>query len=202
VTLELGGNDAAILLDDIDVVPTVEAVLARAYFNTGQTCAIPKRIFAPGRIYDDVIDAFTAGARRYELGAASGPLAMGPLSTAPQYERVCELVAAAIDSGLSPTTGGGPVDRPGFWFQPTIFANAERGVRLVDEEQFGPALPVLRYESLDEAVASANDTMFGLCGSVWGDDLDHAAVVAERLECGVTYVNSHGVHRPSVPLLG
>ena len=174
VTLELGGNDAAILLDDIDVVPTVEAVLARAYFNAGQACALPKRIFAPGRIYDEVVDAFTAAAERYELGAPAGALAMGPLSTEPQYRRVCELVADAIDQGLSPTTGGGPADGPGFWFRPTIFAAAQRGIRLVDEEQFGPALPILRYESVDEAVASANDTMYGLCGSVWGDDVDRA----------------------------
>ena len=201
VTLELGGNDAAILLDDVDVAATAPAVLARAYFNVGQTCAVPKRIFAPARIYDEVVDAFAAAAKAMTVG--SGPDDdMGPLSTRPQYERVRELVAAAVAEGLDPVTGGGPIDGPGFFFEPTILAAAREGVRIVDEEQFGPALPILRYDDVDDAVRRANDTMFGLCGSVWGEDLDRAEAVAERLECGVTYVNAHGVHRPSMPMAG
>ena len=112
VTLELGGNDAAILLDDIDIVPTVNAVLARAWFNAGQACALPKRIFAPGRIYDEVVDAFTAAARALRArGAERNARRWGRCRPEPQFRRVCELVADAIDQGLSPTTGGGPADR-------------------------------------------------------------------------------------------
>jgi acyl-CoA reductase-like NAD-dependent aldehyde dehydrogenase len=198
VTLELGGNDAAILLDDIDVGTTVPAVLERAFFNAGQTCAIPKRVFAPARIYDEVLDAFVAAAEAVRLGED-----MGPLSTKPQYDRVCELVADALANGVTAVTGGGPVpDESGYWFQPTILRGAREGHRIVDEEQFGPALPLLPYDDLDDAVRRANATMYGLCGSVWGTDTERARAVAQRLEVGATYVNAHGVHRPSMPMLG
>jgi acyl-CoA reductase-like NAD-dependent aldehyde dehydrogenase len=200
-TLELGGNDAAILLDDIDVAAIVPAVATRAFFNTGQTCAIPKRIFAPARIFDEVVDAFAAAADATKLG--TGPDAdMGPLSTLPQYERIQELTAEALGDGATAVTGGGPLDGDGYWFAPTIVTNARSGQRLVDEEQFGPVLPILPYESVDEALRIANDTMFGLCGSVWGADVERAREVAARLECGVAYVNAHGVHRPNMPMGG
>ena len=201
VTLELGGNDAAILLDDVDIATIVPAVVERAFFNTGQTCAIPKRIYAPASIYDDVVDAFVAGAEAIRLG--TGPDAqMGPLSTGPQYERVCELVAEAIVGGARALTGGRPIDGEGYWFEPTIFTGAGDEQRIVAHEQFGPALPILRYDSLDEALTRANATTYGLCGSVWGTDVKRAREIAQQLECGVAYVNSHGVHRPSAPILG
>ena len=148
-----------------------------------------------------MLDAFVACAEQVKLG--TGPDAtMGPLSTRPQYDRVCELVAEAIAGGATATTGGGPVNGDGYWFEPTIFTGAHDDQRIVAQEQFGPAVPILRYDTVDEALARANGTMFGLCGSVWGTDLDRAAAVSERLECGVAYVNSHGVHRPSAPIAG
>jgi acyl-CoA reductase-like NAD-dependent aldehyde dehydrogenase len=201
VTLELGGNDAAILLDDIDIDAIVPAVFARAFFNAGQTCAIPKRIYAPSAIYDAVVDAFVAEAEAVKLG--TGPDAtMGPLSTAPQFDRICELVSEALANGATASTGGHPIDGPGYWFEPTIVTGARDEQRIVAQEQFGPALPILRYETLDEALQRANATMFGLCGSVWGTDVDRARASAQRLECGVSYVNSHGVHRPNAPIAG
>jgi acyl-CoA reductase-like NAD-dependent aldehyde dehydrogenase len=196
VTLELGGNDAAILLDDVDVESMVPAVLARAYFNAGQTCAIPKRIYAPAQRFDEIVDAFAAAAEAITLGVD-----MGSLSTKPQFDRVCALVRDAIDAGGKAVTGGAPAGE-GFYFQPTIFTSLDDDQQLVAEEQFGPALPILPYRSVDDAVARANDTMYGLCGSVWGADLDRAREVARRLECGVSYVNSHGVHRPTLPIPG
>lgn len=201
VTLELGGNDAAILLDDVDIDAVVPAVLARAFFNTGQTCAIPKRIYVPASIYDAVLEAFVAAADEVALG--TGPDDdMGPLSTQPQYERIKMLVADALANGARAATGGGPIHGPGYWFKPTILTDVRDDHRIVSEEQFGPALPILSYDTVDEALTRANGTMYGLCGSVWGTDLDRATEIATQLECGATYVNSHGVHRPSVPLPG
>jgi acyl-CoA reductase-like NAD-dependent aldehyde dehydrogenase len=197
LTLELGGNDAAILLEDIHIEAIVPAILQRAFFNAGQTCAIPKRIYAPAAIYDEVVEAFAAGANAVRLGTD-----MGPLSTRPQYDRICALTAEALAGGATAVTGGGPLDGEGFWFEPTILTGTRDDQRIVSQEQFGPALPILRYDSLDEAVERANATMYGLCGSVWGTDTDRAREIAQRLECGVTYVNSHGVHRPSAPMLG
>jgi acyl-CoA reductase-like NAD-dependent aldehyde dehydrogenase len=201
LTLELGGNDAAILLDDIDIDSIIPAVFARGFFNTGQTCAIPKRIYAPAAIYDEVVDAFVASAEQVQLG--TGPEAtMGPLSTRPQYERISELVAEAVADGATAVVGGGPIDGDGFWFEPTIITGARDEQRIVAQEQFGPALPILSYDTIDEALARANGTMYGLCGSVWGTDFNRAAEISRQLECGVAYVNSHGVHRPSAPIAG
>ena len=201
VTLELGGNDAAILLEDIDLDSFAPAVLARALFNTGQTCAIPKRVYVPASIYEETVDAFVAAAERLQLG--TGPEAeMGPLSTLPQYRRISELVAEALAGGAVAVTGGHPIDGGGYWFEPTILTGTEDSMRIVAEEQFGPALPLISYDTVDEALARANATMYGLCGSVWSTDLDRAREVAAQLQCGVSYVNSHGVHRPSAPILG
>lgn len=201
VTLELGGNDAAILLPDVDVARTAAALFARAFFASGQACAIPKRIYAPAGIYDEVVEAFARHARSARLGSGDdGDL--GPLSTKPQYERVCRLVDGALADGCVAVTGGAPAEGPGFFYPPTILRDAREGIPIVDEEQFGPALPILSYQSVEEAIDRANNTMYGLCGSAWGKDIEHAAAVAAQLECGVAYTNAHGVHRPEMPLGG
>ena len=112
---------------------------------------------------------------------------------------MCDLVPRRIDGGATATTGGAPVDGPGYFFQPTMLTGASEGLRIVDEEQFGPALPVIPYRDVDDAVARANATMYGLSGSVWSSDPDRAGAVAERLECGTAWVNAHvalGPHQP------
>lgn len=203
VTLELGGNDAAILLPGVDVAAATRGVLTKAFFNTGQACALPKRVYVPDALYEETVEAFAAGASAIAVG---DPLAegtqMGPLSTKPQFDRVAELAAEAIAKGGRVAAGGAPVEGPGYFFQPTIVADVEEGLPLVDEEQFGPVLPILRYSEVDEAVRRANDTMFGLCGSVWGPDEAAAREVAERLECGTTFVNTHADLLPTVPFGG
>jgi acyl-CoA reductase-like NAD-dependent aldehyde dehydrogenase len=203
VTLELGGNDAAILLDDIDVADVASKLVPVALFNTGQACALPKRVYAPAAIYDEVVEAFAAVARSMPVGPPEKPdVALGPLSTAPQFARVSELVAEAIGQGARAATGGHPVDGPGYFFEPTILANPDPTSRVVVEEQFGPALPILPYRDLDEAVAEANNTTFGLCGSAWGTDVARAKAVAERLQCGSTFVNTHAALQFDVPFSG
>ena len=203
VTLELGGNDAAILLDDIDVADVASKLVPVALFNTGQACALPKRVYAPAAIYDDVVEAFASVARSMAVGPPDQPgVALGPLSTAPQYARVRELVAEALDQGARAATGGHPIDGPGYFFEPTILADPDPTSRVVVEEQFGPALPVLAYRDLDEAVTDANNTKFGLCGSAWGTDVVRAKAVAERLQCGSTFVNTHAALQFDVPFAG
>jgi acyl-CoA reductase-like NAD-dependent aldehyde dehydrogenase len=201
LTLELGGNDAAILLDDVDLTAAVTGVLSTGTFNSGQVCAIPKRIFVPERIYYEAVDALAEAARGISLGAGDDGQ-MGPLSTKPQFERVQALVAEALRDGARAASGGAPADGDGYFFPATVLADAREGQRVVDEEQFGPVLPILRYGEVDEAVRRANATMYGLCGSVWGADADHARTVAEQLDCGVAYVNSHAALPPQMPFLG
>ncbi|MFC5185027.1 aldehyde dehydrogenase family protein [Actinomadura harenae] len=203
VTLELGGNDPAILLDDVDPAAVADKLFGAAFLNNGQVCSAVKRVYAPEAIYDDVVEALAARAREAKVGdGTSEGVKFGPINNRPQFERVSELVADAIAGGAKAAAGGRPMDRPGYFFEPTILSDAKDGTRIVDEEQFGPALPVVAYRDLDEAVARANGTHFGLSGSVWGGDADRAAEVAGRLECGTSWVNTHLALAPHQPFGG
>ena len=170
--------------------------------TTGRS-ARPSSVYVPEALYADVVDALAerANAAKVGDGAVEGTQ-LGPINNRPQFERVKELVADAIDHGARVVAGGGPIDGPGYFFAPTILADVEDGTRIVDEEQFGPALPVIAYRDLDDAVERANATHFGLSGSVWGADADRAAAVAERLECGTAWVNTHLALAPHQPFGG
>ncbi|MEV5570166.1 aldehyde dehydrogenase family protein [Spirillospora sp. NPDC052269] len=203
VTLELGGNDPAILLDDVDPGAIADKLFGAAFMNNGQVCSAVKRVYAPEAIYDDVVEALATRAREAKVGdGTSEGVRFGPINNKPQFERVSELVADALAGGAKAAAGGRPMDRPGYFFEPTVLADAKDGTRIVDEEQFGPALPVIAYRDLDEAVARANGTHFGLSGSVWGGDADRAAEVAGRLECGTSWVNTHLALAPHQPFGG
>jgi acyl-CoA reductase-like NAD-dependent aldehyde dehydrogenase len=200
VTLELGGNDPAILLDDIDPATIANKIFQGAFDNSGQVCSAIKRVYVPESLHDQVVDALAARASQAKVGDGMDPATeLGPIQNRPQFERVSELVAEALAGGAKAATGGAPVDGPGFFFQPTILTGATEGTRIVDEEQFGPALPVIPYRDLDDVVARANATMYGLSGSVWSADPERAGAVADRLDCGTAWVNAHvalGPHQP------
>jgi acyl-CoA reductase-like NAD-dependent aldehyde dehydrogenase len=142
-------------------------------------------------------------AKAVKVGEGTGEgVQLGPINNRPQYDRVSELVTDAINSGAKAVTGGKPMDGPGFFYEPTILADLSDGTRIVDEEQFGPALPVIPSSSLDEAVERANATTFGLSGSVWSRDPERAAEVAADLECGTSWVNAHIALAPHQPFGG
>ncbi|MBV8235522.1 MAG: aldehyde dehydrogenase family protein [Acidimicrobiia bacterium] len=202
-TLELGGNDPAILLDDVDAASVADLVYRYAFANNGQICSAIKRVYVPERIYDDVVDSLAAHARAAKVGDGTDPeTQLGPINNRPQYERVSELVADALKGGARAAAGGKPIDSPGNFYEPTILADLSDGTRIVDEEQFGPALPVIAYRDVDDAVERANATHFGLSGSVWSGNADRAAEVAERLECGTAWVNTHLALAPHQPFGG
>ncbi len=202
-TLELGGNDPAILLDDVDAAEVADRVYRYAFANNGQICSAIKRVYVPERIYDDVVEALASHARSAKVGPGSDPeTQLGPINNRPQFDRVSDLVADALKSGARAVAGGKAMDSPGNFFEPTILADVSDGTRIVDEEQFGPALPVIPYRDIDDAVDRANATHFGLSGSVWGGDADRAAQVAERLECGTAWVNTHLALAPHQPFGG
>ena len=203
VTLELGGNDPAIVLDGTDPAWAAKAIFAAAFNNNGQVCSAIKRVYVPENIYDDVVDALASHASSTKVGDGTEPDSqLGPINNAPQYERVKELVADAISGGAQAVTGGHAMDRPGYFFEPTILAGLTDGTRIVDEEQFGPALPVISYRDVNDAVERANATHFGLSGSVWGPDVDRASEVAGQLECGTAWVNTHLALGPAQPFGG
>jgi acyl-CoA reductase-like NAD-dependent aldehyde dehydrogenase len=203
VTLELGGNDPAILLDDIDPSTVADQLFWGAFANGGQICAAIKRVYVPERLHDDVVEALAEHARAAKVGdGAVEGTEIGPISNRPQYDRVTELVDDALRGGARPAAGGRPMDGEGYFFEPTILTNVSDGTRIVDEEQFGPALPVIAYRDLDDAVERANATHFGLGGSVWSADPQRGAEVAARLECGTAWVNTHAAIGPHQPLGG
>ncbi len=203
VTLELGGNDPAIVLDDADPAVIGKAIFAGAFMNNGQVCSAIKRVYVPEAMYTDVVDALSEQALAIKVGdGTESDTKLGPINNEPQFERVKELVGDAVAHGATATVGGHAMDRPGYFFEPTILTGLSDGTRIVDEEQFGPALPVIAYRDVDDVVNRANATHFGLSGSVWGGDSERAADVAARLECGTAWINTHLALGPAQPFGG
>jgi len=203
VTLELGENDPAIILDDVDPAAIADKLFWGAFGNNGQICSAIKRVYVPERLYDGVVEALAEKARTVKVGEGSKEgVQLGPINNQPQFDRVSELVADAIKGGAKAVTGGKPIEGGGYFYEPTILADISDGTRIVDEEQFGPALPIISYRDLDDAVERANATHFGLSGSVWSADPERAAAVAARLECGTAWVNAHLALAPHQPFGG
>ena len=203
VTLELGGNDAAIVLADSDPTEIAAEIFKRAFDQNGQACIAIKRLYVQEDIYDEMVDELKKQAENTVLGDGLDPeVNMGPINNLMQLERVIELTEDAKEHGAKIVTGGRRLNRPGYFFPPTIVTNISDGVRLVDEEQFGPVLPVIPFSDVDEVIARANATAFGLGGSVWTKDLERGIDLAARLECGNAGVNQHTGFHPKVPFGG
>lgn len=202
VTLELGGNDAAIVLDDVDPVLVAGKVFAGAMANSGQVCVAIKRVYVPASLYDAVCDELARLARAaiVDDGMAQGAQ-MGPVQNRMQFEKLVALLDEVRGEGTV-LAGGAPLDRPGYFIPPTILRDLPEASRLVTEEQFGPVLPVLSYTDLDDVIATVNASPYGLGGSVWGADLDCAMQVATRLESGTVWINQHLAVDNSVPFRG
>ncbi|QFY63923.1 aldehyde dehydrogenase family protein (plasmid) [Rhizobium grahamii] len=200
LTLELGGNDAGIVLPDADPQAIAEGLFWGAFINNGQTCAAMKRLYVHESIHDAVCDALVAYARNIPVGnGMEEGSVLGPVQNRMQFEKLSRLVRDARERGKV-LLGGEPGE--GLFFPPTIIAGLKNGDPLVDEEQFGPALPVIKYASVDEAIAFANDSANGLGGSVWSSDISAAKVVAGRMQCGSVWINKHGAIQPNAPFGG
>jgi aldehyde dehydrogenase (NAD+) len=191
--LELGGKSAAIVLDDADMVATMTGLAMGCFFNTGQVCAAYSRVLLPANRYDEFTAALVATAESFVVGDPFDPATtLGPLVSARQRERVLSYVDAGKDQGAVIATGGGipPGLDKGFYIQPTVFVGADNSMRICREEIFGPVASVLRYESLDQAIAIANDSDYGLHGAVFTTDPQRAAEVARRVHTGTFSVNA------------
>ena len=204
LTLELGGNDAGIVLDDVDPKAIAEGLFWGAFINTGQTCAALKRLYVPDSIYDEVVDALAEVAGNMPMGdGLDEQNVLGPLQNEMQFNVVARLVQAAKDANARVVLGGDPdQDAPGFFYPTTLIADIDPQNALVVEEQFGPALPIIRYTDLEEAIEQANALDVGLGGSVWSSDRDRAREVAARIQAGTVWINSHGTINPFVPFGG
>jgi acyl-CoA reductase-like NAD-dependent aldehyde dehydrogenase len=204
VTLELGGNDPAIVLGDVDVDAIAQDLFWGAFRNNGQVCLAVKRVYAHESIHAQLVEALAAIASTVKVddGTVDGAQ-LGPINNRPQFARVSELVTDALGHGARAVTGGAPLDRPGYFFAPTILDQVSDGLRIVDEEQFGPVLPVLSYRDEDDAIARANRTNYGLTASVWSGDTERAHRLATEIDSGQVTINSHGAGvRPDLPFGG
>jgi acyl-CoA reductase-like NAD-dependent aldehyde dehydrogenase len=203
VTLELGGKSAAIVLDDAELEGSAEQLFGATMLNNGQTCFLSTRILAPRSRYAEVVDAMTALAGQAVVGdALDEGTAVGPMVSSAHRERVERFIAVGQAEGARLTTGGGrPQLERGWFVQPTVFADVDNTSTIAREEIFGPVLSVIPYTDVDEAVALANDSAYGLGGTVWSADLGHATAVARRVQSGTVGIN-HYVPDPAAPFGG
>ncbi|UUQ65361.1 aldehyde dehydrogenase family protein [Pseudomonas fuscovaginae UPB0736] len=203
LTLELGGNDAAIVLPGTPVDAVVEDIFQAAFLNMGQTCAALKRLYIHESQYQAFADALTRIAARQLVGdGLEAGVTFGPVQNLEQLELVEALVADARANGARVLCGGARLQHPGFFYPPTLVADVTDGHRLVDEEQFGPVLPLIAYQDVEDVLRRANAGDMGLGGSVWGPDVEQAQALASRLESGVAWVNCHAQIQPNTPFGG
>ena len=190
LTLELGGNDAAIVLDDVDPIEVAPKLFVAAMMNAGQLCLGAKRLYVHDSQYNQICDELGRLARESVVddGLKQGTQ-IGPLQNKAQFERVKGFLADAKQNGKI-VAGGEVLSRKGYFIQPTIVRDISDDTRLVAEEQFGPIVPVLRYSDIDDAIARANDSDYGLGGTVWAKDLERAFRVAARIETGTVWINT------------
>jgi acyl-CoA reductase-like NAD-dependent aldehyde dehydrogenase len=203
LTLELGGNDAGIILPGTDIASKIDNLFWGCFINAGQTCAALKRLYVHEDQYDEVTSALVDYIAKIKVGPGlEEDTVIGPLSNKMQFDKVSAMVDEARAAGARILCGGEPSDGPGFFYPLTVVADATDDMRIVREEQFGTVIPVLKYRTIEEAVERANSLEVGLGGSAWGDDVAAATAVAHQLKCGTAWVNQHGSLNPLAPFGG
>jgi len=203
LTLELGGNDAGIVLPDVDVKTTANQLFGACFHNNGQTCAALKRLYVHESIYDAICDEMAKLAREVKVGnGLEEGVELGPIQNAKQLQIVVDLAEDAKANGGRFLSGGNKISGEGYFFEPTIVADLTDGSRLVDEEPFGPIVPIIKYSDIDAVIEKANENDAGLGGSIWSTDIAKATELAKRMECGSVWINNHGAIQPNAPFGG
>lgn len=198
LTLELGGNDAAIVLDDVDPKAIAPSIFNSAFINSGQVCIALKRLYVHEAVYDELCGEIATLANCAVVGNGMDEgVQFGPVQNQDQYELVLSYIAAGKAQGTV-IAGGEAPNQPGYVIPLTVIKDLQDGCSLVDEEPFGPVLPIIKYSDLDEAIASANNSKMGLGGSVWSSNLNRAAEVAAQLETGTVWLNQHCAFGPEI----
>ncbi len=203
VTLELGGNDAAVVLDDADPEEIAEKIFWTAFNNSGQICMAIKRLYVQEAVYDRMCDALTKLAEGVTVGDGGDETSMlGPVQNQMQFDRVCGILEDTKQRGRRFLTGGEVPEQPGYFVPVTLVAEAEEGDRLVDEEPFGPVLPIIKFNDVDEVITRANASEYGLGGSVWTNNIERGQELAAKMDSGTVWVNQHSVVLPDIPFGG
>jgi acyl-CoA reductase-like NAD-dependent aldehyde dehydrogenase len=202
ITLELGGNDAGIVLDDVNPKEAAQKLFDSAFQNSGQVCIAMKRLYVHENIYDEVCEELATIANDTIIGdGLEQGTKLGPLNNKMQYDKVKALIEDAKKEG-NVIAGGEFPDKPGYFIRPTIVRDIKEGSRLVDEEQFGPVLPVMSFADESEAVERANASAWGLGGSVWSANPERAYALAEQMDTGTVWINKHAELDPTIPFGG
>jgi len=203
ITLELGGNDAAIVMPDVDVAAVAQQIFFGAFYNTAQICVATKRLYIHEDVYEALRDHLHALAKAIKVGdGLEQGVVLGPLQNKVQYERVLDLLDDARATGLTLLQGADVPGNGGYFIPVTLVDNPPETARVVVEEAFGPVLPLLRFHDVDEVVERANNTEYGLAGAVWSADVDQAVEIAHRLETGTVWINHNLESTPQTPLAG
>lgn len=203
ITLELGGNDAAIILPDVDVDAVAEQIFMGAFYNSAQVCIATKRLYVHEAIYEPLRDRLHAIAQHAVVGDGSTEGVMfGPVQNAPQYRRVMAMIEEAEAEGLTLLRGRDVPEGEGYFVPITLVDNPPDDARVVTEEAFGPVLPLLRFSDIDELIDRANDSEYGLAGAVWSSDVAAAREIALRLDTGTVWINQNLQSAPHIPFSG
>lgn len=202
ITLELGGNDAGIVLGDVDPKETAPKLFQAAFQNNGQVCIAMKRLYVHESIYDEICNELAALAEAAVIGdGLEQGTQLGPLQNKMQYDKVRDLLEDARTTGTI-IAGGEVPDQPGYFIRPTIVRDIKDGTRIVDEEQFGPVLPVIKYSDAEDTINRVNASDYGLGGSIWSTDLDKAWALANKMDSGTVWINKHAELDPAIPFGG
>ncbi|MFT3804317.1 MAG: aldehyde dehydrogenase family protein [Burkholderiaceae bacterium] len=203
VTLELGGNDAAIVMPDVDLDEIAQKIFFGAFYNSSQICVATKRLYVHEDIYDGLRDRLAAIAKAVKVGDGAEPgTVLGPIQNRRQYERVLNLLEDAKDSRLTLLQGADVPDNGGYFIPVTIVDNPPEDSRVVQEEAFGPILPMMKFRDVDEVIDRANASEYGLAGAVWAKDTNKAVEIARRIETGTVWINQNLNLRPDTPFGG
>jgi acyl-CoA reductase-like NAD-dependent aldehyde dehydrogenase len=202
ITLELGGNDAAIVMPDVNLDKVAQKIFFGAFYNTAQVCIATKRLYIHEAIYDALRDRLVALAKATAIGDGSEPTSvLGPLQNAPQYRRVTALIEEARNQGLA-LIEGREVPKEGYFIPITLVDNPPDDARVVTEEAFGPVLPLLKFNDVDDVIRRANDSQYGLAGAVWSANIGQAVAIARRLQTGTVWINDNLQNAPHIPFAG
>ncbi len=207
VTLELGGKSPNIILDDADMELAIDGSLWSTFMHNGQACESGTRLFVPASMHDAFVEKLVDRASRLQVGlSADGATDLGPLISAGQLRTVEEYIQLGLDEGATPVLlGKRPTDPElanGHFISPTIFTNVNNSMRIAQEEIFGPVLCVIKYNTIDEVVQMANDTIYGLAAGVWSTDIERAVQVAHRIQAGTIWINDYHIISAEAPFGG
>jgi phenylacetaldehyde dehydrogenase len=203
VTLELGGKSPNVVFADSDLKSAINGAASAIFFNHGQCCCAGSRLFVEKPIFDKVVEGVSEVAKKIRVGPGLDPeTQMGPLVSKEQFDRVCGYMESGVSQGAKPVVGGKKKDGKGYFVEPTVLVNTKPGMKVVEEEIFGPVVTAMPFTDTDEVVQQAHNTIYGLAAGIWTKDISKAHRTAERLRAGTVWINCFNIFDAAMPFGG